>query len=682
MRRVPSILVVLALAALPAAAQTRRAPTVDDTLDLVQLSRVEVSPDGSRVLYTKSELNWKDNKRATAIWIAQADGSQAYRLLASDKDRDPAWSPDGQSIAFLSTRGADDTDKKDEDAGAQIWVIRTGGGEAFKLTDLKTAVSRFRWAADSSRIFFTADAVVSDERKKKEKDGDDAIYVDEEANGQAKDSFSQVWVVAVADKATQALTEATQVIEDLAPSPDGTAVAFIGRPNNIRNRQNLAEVQVLDVASGRITALTKNEAPEQDVAWTPDGKAVSYKAPSDAGWELAQDTLYVVPATGGPAKRLSAAFTGDIGAYFWMPDGKAVLFSGVLRGRGGAYVLDAATGRVRTASAADSILTVSSATATRGKAAGTLSSPTAPADAVLVDVASGQVTTITTLNPQVASWSLAQFRTVTWKSADGLEVEGMLWLPPGYEAGTKVPLLLSIHGGPAGVWRPGFTAIDHVYANLGWAVLEPNVRGSTSYGDALLRGNMKDIGGGDYRDAQAGVDALIAQGIADPDRLAIRGWSYGGILGGWTITQTARFKAASLGAMVADWASEYAMGFNHDVKRWYIGGTPWDNPERFRWYSSYTHVSKVTTPTLLLHGEKDDTDTIGQSMMFYQGLKDRGVPARFIRFPREPHGFREPRHQRLRDLAEIQWLMKYARGIAWAIPERPAEEKKKETSQR
>ena len=205
---------------------------------------------------------------------------------------------------------------------------------------------------------------------------------------------------------------------------------------------------------------------------------------------------------------------------------------------------------------------------------------------------------------------------------------------------------------------------------LGWAVLEPNVRGSSSYGDALLRGNMKDIGGGDYQDLMSGVDTLVADGIADPDRLAIRGWSYGGILGGWTITQTSRFKAASLGAMVADWTSEYAMGFNHDVRLWYIGGTPWESAEAYRRQSSYTHIAKVTTPTLLLHGERDTTDTIGQSMMYYQGLKDRGVPARFIRFPREPHGFREPHHVRLRDTEEISWLMKYARGIDWKAPER------------
>jgi dipeptidyl aminopeptidase/acylaminoacyl peptidase len=261
---------------------------------------------------------------------------------------------------------------------------------------------------------------------------------------------------------------------------------------------------------------------------------------------------------------------------------------------------------------------------------------------------------------------------VTWKSTDGVPIEGMLWLPASYKPGTKLPLLLSVHGGPAGVWTTAFRGINHVYTSLGWAVLEPNVRGSSSYGDALLRGNMTDIGGGDYHDLMSGVDKIVADGIADPERLAVRGWSYGGILGGWTITQTNRFKAASLGAMVSDWSSEYAMGFNHDVRLWYIGGTPWDNPEAFRQKSPYTHIAKVKTPTIIIHGENDTTDTIGQSMIYYQGLKDRGVPVRFIRFPREPHGFREPAHQRIRDAEEISWLMKYTLGKEWKAPERKA----------
>jgi dipeptidyl aminopeptidase/acylaminoacyl peptidase len=412
------------------------------------------------------------------------------------------------------------------------------------------------------------------------------------------------------------------------------------------------------------------------VQWSPDGTSISFTAPGDREWELAQDRLWIAPAAGGAARRISDAYTGTIGRYYWTRDSRSIVFSGTRHARGGVYRLDVASGRVHAVTGGDVALTLDSISADLTRGAGVSSSPTAPPDVHVVDLASGAGTRVTRANPQVDAWQLARHRAVTWKSRDGIEIEGLLWLPAGHQAGERLPLLLSVHGGPAGVWSTSFRAINHVYAGLGWAVLEPNVRGSTSYGDALLGGNRKDIGGGDYQDLMTGVDALVAQGLADPDRLAIRGWSYGGILGGWTITQTGRFKAASLGAMVSDWASEYAMGFNHDVRLWYIGGTPWENPDGYRQRSPYTHIAKVTTPTLIIHGEQDTTDTIGQSMIFYQGLKDRGVTTRFIRFPREPHGFREPHHQRIRDVEEIAWVMKHARGIDWQAPPRPDREAK------
>jgi dipeptidyl aminopeptidase/acylaminoacyl peptidase len=251
-----------------------------------------------------------------------------------------------------------------------------------------------------------------------------------------------------------------------------------------------------------------------------------------------------------------------------------------------------------------------------------------------------------------------------------MEIEGLLHLPVGYAEGARVPLLLNIHGGPAGSWRNAFSPTYHIYAGLGYASLSPNVRGSSGYTDRLREGNTVDkgdgIGFGDYEDLIAGVDSLVEQGIADPDRLALRGWSYGGILGGWTITQTNRFKAASIGAGVYDWTSEYGPGFNNDVRLWHIGGTPWDNPEGYRKQSALTHVRNVTTPTLLIHGMEDTTDTEAQSMIFFTAIKDIGkAPVRYLRFPREPHGFREPRHQRTRDIEEIRWMQKHVLGVEW-----------------
>jgi dipeptidyl aminopeptidase/acylaminoacyl peptidase len=684
-RRLRVACLLLALLASPAFAQYQRAPTLDDLLDLVQVSDARISPDGGQVLFTRSELKeWKDNKRVATIWIADADGANQRQFLSSDKDRRPQWSPDGRHVAFLSTR---DQKEGDRDATAQIWVIRADGGEAWKLTDHKGSIRTFQWGRDSARVFFLSEDAKSEAEKAAEKAGDDVVYVDEGPNGQKRERYTSLWWIGLSgDRTEHKITREPLILGAFDPSPDGRRLAVTVRPDNTRNGQYRTEVAVVDVASGDLRAITKNEAPESDLRWSPDGRSLAYQAPSDRVWDLAQEKIWVVAFDGdglepsGPARRISDQYTGTVGDYAWMPDGRSLIFSGTRNGRGGLYQLEIESGALRTIATGDWAAGMDSLSADGSVTAGVPTAPTTAGDVYLMNTADGRTRRVTTVNPQAATLQFSQFRAITWKSRDGLEVEGLLWLPADYKGGQPLPLVVSIHGGPAGVWTTSFRGVNHLYTSLGWAVLEPNVRGSSSYGDALLRGNLKDIGGGDYQDVITGVDALIAQGIADPARLALRGWSYGGILGGWTITQTNRFKAASLGAMVSDWASEYAMGFNHDIRLWYIGGTPWENPEGYRRQSPYTHIAKVATPTILFHGEADTTDTIGQSMIFYQGLKDRGVPVRFLRFPRQAHGFREPHHIRIRDAEEIAWLMKYTRGIDWQAPVRPLDASDRKTT--
>jgi dipeptidyl aminopeptidase/acylaminoacyl peptidase len=683
---VPSWLLAIASTVSPQA-QSKPAMTVDDVIDLVQVSAPRISPDGKRVIYTVSELGkWKDNKRVTSIWIADADGANARRFLANEKDRSPAWSPDGKSVAFLSSRDAasGNRDGASSDSDAQLYVIPVDGGEATKLSDHKGVIKSFEWTRDSASIVVLAEHAKPESAKAAEKAGDDAIFVDEEANGQDRGDFSELWRISIAEKTEHAITtDEHLLISGFRLSPDSKRIAITYRRENTRNGQYHSEVATVDGDSGTIKTVTKNDTPETNVQWSPEGKMLSYLAPTNANWDLFEDKLWVVPAEGGEPRKLTGSFNGGITQYSWTPDGQSIVFGANVRARGTVQRVTVATGAMTQIAGGDWSGRMESMSADGKRGVAAVSTPIAPGEIQVIDLTTGKGTAITHANQRAGDFALSQFRAVTWKSRDGIDVEGMLWLPADYKPGARLPLLLSVHGGPAGAWDVSFRGINHVYTGLGWAVLEPNVRGSASYGDALLRGNMKDIGGGDYQDLMTGVDKLIADGIADPEHLAIRGWSYGGILGGWTLTQTTRFKAASLGAMVADWTSEYAMGFNHDVRLWYIGGTPWESADNYRRQSSYTHIAKVTTPTLLLHGERDTTDTIGQSMMYYQGLKDRGVPARFIRFPREPHGFREPHHVRIRDTEEIGWLMKYARGIDWKAPERKDADKpdKKTTDQ-
>ena len=495
------ILLTAPLLAASAVAQDRRPPTIDDVIDLVGASSPQISPDGRRVLYSRSEIEaWDDNERVTSVWIVGADGSNPRRFLASDKDSRPRWSPSGEYIAFLSTRdqgrGAeDDDDDADRNAGAQIWLIRSAAGEAWKLTDHPSAVRSFEWSSDDSQIFYLANEAESDEEKASVKAGNDAIFVDEGPNGQGRSRYNELWSVALNEdehgKETRQLTTDRLLIGGFRPSPDGSALVVTYRRENTRNGRYLSEIAVLDVETGALTDLTNNRAPEGNVAWSPDGSMVSFTAPSDSEWELAENKLWLIPAGGGAATRISDEFQGAIGPYYWAPDGESIYFSGRQRGRGGAYQLDVATGAVRTITTGDWIARLDSVSQDFTNAAGVLSAPGAPGEVHVFDLTTGQATSLTHLNPQIDDLELAHMRRVSWTSQDGVAIDGLLWLPTDYQPGVRLPLLVSVHGGPAGVWTTSFRGRNHVYAGLGWAILEPNVRGSSSYGDTLLRGNMQ-----------------------------------------------------------------------------------------------------------------------------------------------------------------------------------------------
>ncbi|MFQ5537805.1 MAG: S9 family peptidase [Gemmatimonadota bacterium] len=638
-----------------------RPMTTDDVLNLVRVSDALISPDGTWVLYSRSTLDWKENKRKTTWWKVSVEGGKPFRFLGEDGGSRPAFSPDGRFLAFARS-----VEKK-----AQIFLMPTHGGEAVQLTRHKTAVGAFRWAGDGASIVFSSAEPRSEEEEKEHKKGDDAIFVDEGPNGQTEARWTNLWRVTVPSGDEERLTEGERRVGGFDVSADGLRVAFTARKENRRNQGNLSEIYLLDASTGEIRRLTHNRAPENNLLWAPDGRRLAYMAPSDSTWELRTARLWIMDTETGTHRAVSGAFAGNIRRYVWAPDGKAILFGGLERTNTNLYRLEPASGEVERLTEAVGTLAPSSFSRDRSRFAYVYQDFLTPPDIWVGEVGEREGLKLTDANPWIREEiALARPEVIRWTSRDGTEIEGILFLPPDHD-GERLPFLLHIHGGPAGVFTNTFGGRYHVWGGLGYAQLLPNVRGSSGYGDELLRGNMHDIGGGDFEDLMTGVDAVIERGVADPDRMALRGWSYGGILGGWTVTQTDRFRAASLGAMVSDWTSEYGPGFNYDVRRWYIGGTPWENPEGYRTRSALTHVADVVTPTLLLHGIADRTDTEAQSMMFFQALKDQGKETRYIRFPREPHGFREPRHQRTRDVEEIRWIQKYTLGVDWTPWERP-----------
>ena len=692
MRRTSFTLCFLSVLALNASAQEaeKRPMTVDDGLNMVRVEDPMISPNGDWVLFAKSELDWKKNKRKSTHYRIAATGGDAFQYLGEAGGSAFQFSPKGTYLSFLRALEAEDEEDKSEKAAEkekQLFLMRTEGGEAVQITKHKKGIHSYNWSEDESKIFFLADEPRSEEEAKKHKEGYDSIVVDEGPNGQMEGKWRNLWILDRESREETKLTDENILIDDFDVSTDGERVVFTARYENRRNQTYLSEIYLIRVKNKLKSRLTENRAPESNVLFSPDGKKIAFSAPDDKEWELKNSKIWVINPETGDYRLVSDGFDGNIRDYFWTPDSTGLVFTGLVRTNSNLYKLDVESGRVSQLTQAEGLLAISSFSKDRTKYVYTRQDCSRPPDLYVGSIDGGEPVRLTDANPWIEKdLLLATCEVIRWKSKDGLEIEGMLHLPAGYAKGSPAPLMLNIHGGPAGVFTKRFDPDYHIYAGLGYVSLSPNVRGSSGYSDELLRGNMRDIGGGDYQDLMTGVDYVIEQGHADPARLALRGWSYGGILGGWTITQTDRFKAASIGAMVSDWISEYGPGFNYDVRLWYVGGTPWENPEDYRKKSALTHVANVKTPTIILHGIADITDTEPQSMMFFAALKDMGNDVRYIRFPREPHGFREPRHQRTRDIEEIRWMQRWVMDIEWQPWEREEEkdkdDEKKETAEK
>ncbi len=422
--RTPAVLLASFLLVASASAQDvpRRPMTTDDGLDMVAVGGVTMSPDGTWVLFSKSELDWKENKRKTSWWRADVSGGEPFRWIGEDGAGSPAFSPDGARLAF--TRAVE--------GKAQIFVMRTAGGEAVKLTTHAAAVGRFAWTDDGSAIVFVADEPRSEEEEKARKGGDDAIFVDEEANGQDADQWSNLWRVDVASGEEKRLTDGDRLVGAFSISPDGSKVAFTARTENRRNQGNLSEIWLLDTAGGDVRRLTDNQAPEGNLQWAPDGRRLGYEAASDAGWELGLEKLWVMDTATGEHRMVSGAWAGNLGTWAWTPDGRAILFGGLQRTDTNLYRVDVASGDVTQVTHAVGTLAPASFSRDRTRMAWAASDLDTPPDVWAGPTDGSPGRRLTDVNPWIEKdIALAKAEVVRWKSTDGTEIEGILILPGG-----------------------------------------------------------------------------------------------------------------------------------------------------------------------------------------------------------------------------------------------------------
>jgi dipeptidyl aminopeptidase/acylaminoacyl peptidase len=620
------------------------------------IGAVRVSPDGKKVAYTVSDavMNPEKSEFVTQIWVANSDGSAGVQLTYAEKSSsNPRWSPDGSRLAFTSGRSGK----------SNLYVLRLIGGEAEQLTDVKGGVGNFAWSPDGGRIALLLRDAPSDDEEKNNKGKDDWRWVDESVK------ISRLNVISLDKDANgkrepRRLSGDANVDGDFDWSPDGKTIAFTRTTMPKADYWPSADLFVVDVATGNVKTLAATTAAESEPAYSPDGKWIAFTVSDDPPRWAGYERLALIPSGGGTPKLLAETFDAQPVVVGWSGDGKRIYFAETRGTVSRVSAIDVANGAVTEINKGNEVLGNLSLSR-KGTVIGfTMQAPDKAPEAFVSSTSSFAPVQISRANADLPKLPIGRTDVLRWKSSDGLDVEGLLTYPVGYKSGARVPLLLVVHGGPAGVFTQSFLAGRGAYpiasfASRGFAVLRVNPRGSSGYGRKFRYANIKDWGGGDYADLMTGVDRVVAMGVADPERLGVMGWSYGGFMTSWTITQTHRFKAASVGAAVTNLMSFIGTADIPSFVPDYFGAQPWENLDVYRTHSAMFNAKGVNTPTLIQHGEADERVPISQGYEFYNALKVQNVPVRMIVLPRMPHGPDEPKMILKVKQTNLDWFEKY-----------------------
>lgn len=629
----------------------KRVMTVDDLFKLKLPSNPQISPDGKHIAFVVRVADFQENQYNSDLWLVSTETGMPLQLTYHNKaDRSPRWRPEGKLLAFLSNR-----EEKN-----QIWLINTSGGEAYKLTDAKAGVNSFDWSPDGKKIAYLSPEPLSEEEEKKKKEKDDAILVDKNIK------MINLWVIDVESKKFHQLTKGDFSVGSFDWSPDGKHIVFTIIPTPKADDSYKSDLMVISIKGGEPKELVKRPGPDSSPLWSPDGKYIAFISRDGHKNMVGNNYICIIPASGGEPINLTKSFDGSANIVAWSSDSKEIFFNvgqGVVSHL---FAVKVPEGTIKKITDNDDVLSSFSFNKDTTQMAFIRESSLNSDEVYFSSVTSYNPKKLTNLNPWIKDLYFGKTEVVKWKSPDGWNIEGLLVKPFGYEKGKKYPMIVLAHGGPAGAYMKSFPAswgrYDQIWAGKGYAVFLPNFRGSGNYGEKFIKGNLDDWGNGDYNDIMSGVDHLLKQGIADPDKLGIAGWSYGGYMTAWIVTQTNLFKAASLGAGLTNLFSMYSQNDIPSALDAYLGGAPWDRLEIYRKVSPMSYIKNAKTPTLILHGEKDERVPPPQAKEFYVGLKKNGVTVEWVLYPREPHGLREPKHQKDKMTREIAWFDKYILG--------------------
>jgi dipeptidyl aminopeptidase/acylaminoacyl peptidase len=688
----------------------------DEFFNAVEYTGLALAPDGKALLIGTKRADWQRDRYRKDIWLWRDGYSAPMLLTTSGHDWDAQWSPDGKWIAFLSDRPTEpepeeaaaaeaakpaapapahgrDADSDEEAAKKpvpQLFLISASGGEAFPVTSGLEEVHAFAWAADSQSLYFATRIPWSKEKREAYKN--EWKDVEQYREAERGDVIARIAVAdAVARQAALAaagskparksdaetaetpgavlVTSSEHSVKELAVSPDGRTLAFLTGSVSGRIEGVAAyEIYLVPAAGGAVRRLTNNQALEEHLHWTPDSRAVLFSVQMgsvEAKYEDVQTRVYAGDAASGAVQRWASAFGGSIGDWGLTPDG-ALVAAGRLGTEVPVYAEANAGAPFRAlASWPGTYQTIATAKHSP-RVAVVYSALDKPTEVYLADSAQdiSHAVPVTSFNKLFTERALPQGRPYTWKADDGTTVEGMLIYPPGQFGARNLRTFVLIHGGPEDADGNMFGADWYDWAILaasdGYLVFRPNYRGSTGYGDTFMRQIVPQIVSRPGRDILEGVDALVRDGIADPDRLTIGGYSYGGYMTNWLITQTTRFKAAVTGAGAIEHAANWG---NDDLSfddAWFLGGNPWEAEKNYNDEAALWQIEKVKTPTHMVAGGDDVRVAVEEDYLLERALHTLGVPSSLLIFPGEGHSLaKNPWHGKIKVREELKWLEKY-----------------------
>jgi dipeptidyl aminopeptidase/acylaminoacyl peptidase len=628
------------------------------SMQVRSIGEVVPSPDGRLVVYAQSHRILEPEKSRTVgqIFLGYADGSRRIQLTREEEEAgSPSFSPDGRFVLFLSNRSG----------RRSLWRIPTDGGEAEELADWKGQVEGYGISPDGKWIAFCG-MEPSPQEEKARKEKRDWQVLDENPRGNA------LWLIpfqaANEDKPkARQLIAARYHITAFDWSSDSNHIAVEHQPTPGEESWVRSDISEVEVESGLVRDVARTGAAEGDPRYSPDGQFLAFlRTPSPARWAGAEEVV-LLPRRGGALRILPQIFDEGpsipgmwspfnvgiiprkaMGVFLgWSSDSSQLIFVGEKGTRRVLYAVSTDGSTRALYAPAKGIVSSAALNATRTHVGLVLETPQEPPEAFVMSLSGGNPVRVSAANLDLGRVPVGETRRIQWKSKDGLEIEGLLTLPVGYEPARRYPMVVVIHGGPMGWFNEEFIGTARVQpvaslAAKGYAILRPNIRGSGGYGRKFRFANLNDWGGKDFDDLMAGVDYVISLGVADPERMAVMGWSYGGYMTSWVITHTNRFKAAIVGAGVTNlWSCAGTMdiqGFLPD----YFSGEPWDNLEMYLRHSPMYYVKGVTTPTLILHGEADRRVPVSQGYELYNALKRQGVTVQMVVYPRMGHGPSEP----------------------------------------